>query len=84
MFGFPIFGRALQRRQPRGAEYGASKGWNDTNSFAFWHAPTNRLILKPKDKGACWSRGDGHLFMWADAPLLDDGRSPSSTPLISL
>ena len=55
------------------------KGWNDTNSFAFWHAPTKRLILKPKDKGARWVQGNGHLFMWADKPLFDDG-SPSSTP----
>jgi hypothetical protein len=46
------------------------KQWNETDTAAFWHAPSRRLILKPKNKGARWTRGDGVLFMWADKPLL--------------
>jgi len=51
------------------------KRWADTNAAAFWHSPSGRLILKPKNKGARWTgkqvngEGLGTLFMWADKPL---------------
>jgi len=44
----------------------------------FWHSPSNRLIEKPKGKGANWVGypGYGWLFLWADEKLLDlDGGS---------
>ena len=40
----------------------------------FWHAPSRRLICKPKDRGGKWSRGDGTLFMWVDEPVQGGGR----------
>ena len=37
----------------------------------FWHSPTNRLIEKPKDRGANWVGYPeyGWLFLWADKKL---------------
>ena len=52
-----------------------AKRWADTNAAAFWHSPSNRMILKPKNNGARWTgkgiggEGIGTLFMWADKPL---------------
>ena len=45
-----------------------AKRWADTNAAAFWHSPSNRMILKPKNNGARWTgkgiggEGIGTLF----------------------
>jgi len=59
------------------AEKCVKGGFVDTDTWAFWHAPTQRLIQKPKNRGGKWSHGDGRLFIWADEPLMlkEDGSS---------
>ena len=65
------------------------KRWADTNAAAFWHSPTSRMILKPKNNGARWTgkgiggEGIGTLFMWADKPLLP-GETNKASPVSGL
>ena len=40
--------------------------WERTDSAAFWHTPSQRLIEKPKGNGCKWDHGDGVLFVWMD------------------
>ena len=49
------------------------KRWADTNAAAFWHSPSSRMILKPKNNGARWTgKGIGGEGIGTELELVAD------------